>query len=129
MERACDVCGQTYTAKRPASRYCGSTCRQRSRRAGTAEPAAPVHIRPMVSGVADATRAELVAAGRLHSSAGQRAMVLAELIDARPQGSFNSLAAWSREHGAAMEQALKSASSATSSLDELKARRSAKRGA
>jgi hypothetical protein len=131
MERACDMCGVTYAAKRPSSRYCGPTCRQRARRAGAARPVAdPVAIRPVVGGVADATRVELAAAGRLESSAGQRALVLAVLLDERPLGSYGSLAGWSREHGAAMAEALRDAQAARPALsaaDEIRARRDAKR--
>jgi hypothetical protein len=33
MERPCDVCGTTYTARRASSRYCSERCKKRAQRA------------------------------------------------------------------------------------------------
>jgi hypothetical protein len=129
MERACDYCGQTYIAKRATSRFCSNSHRSMASQKGLTSKRPPVVIRPMVGGVADATRVELADAGRLESSAGQRALALAKLLDDPPQGSLGSVAGWSREHGAAMAQAMADvqATPVLSLADEIKARRDAKR--
>jgi hypothetical protein len=146
MERSCDVCGATYTAQRRTSRFCGGTCRMRALRGN--EPRKPKAPKPAPkpapvavdepdhrwgrrSDVQDATRAELEAAGRLDSAAGRKALALADLIDNPPPLTWSSIAGWSREHGAAMAAALAGAEVATtrSTLDEIRARRDAKRHA
>jgi len=53
-----------------------------------------------------ATRAELTSAGRVSSSAGQRALLLAKRLDASGQETGAAVAALCREHAAAMERAL-----------------------
>jgi hypothetical protein len=131
MERACDYCGRTYVAKRASSRFCTPSHRAMAHKRGMkAPPPEPVVIRPVIGGVVDATRAELVKAGRLESSAGQRALVLAGLLDDPPQGTYGSLAGWSKEHGSAMAEALRDAVEVRQVLsvaDEMRARRDAKR--
>ena len=139
MERLCDSCGTPYVAVRAHSRFCSTRCRvaAAAKRARDGEAPAP---QPAMAPVAEpaegdgpvtaATRAELRAAGRLDCSAGQKALALAALIDAPPHGTFGSVAGWSKEHGAAMAAALVDVKPAQrSTLDEIKARRDAKRGA
>ena len=133
MERTCDICGTTYLARRATSRYCSGACRAKASRKGP--PPAPVTriaAPSAVGGIEAATLDELTAAGRVGSSAGQRALALARLLDAPPQGSLGAVAGWAREHGSAMATALAgavTASATRSALDEIKARRDAKRGA
>lgn len=133
MQRDCDVCGTTYEAKRASSRYCSSVCRTRASRKGIAGPAPVVELTPAAprpsGGVTEATVAELSAVGAMESSAGRRALVLAGLLDDPPPMSLGAVAGWSREHGAAMVQALASGTGVVSAVDELRARRRAKRGA
>jgi hypothetical protein len=92
---------------------------------------APGQWTPRRTALTDATLAELVAAERQNSAAGQKALALAELIDNPPPMTWSSIAGWSREHGAAMAEALRveNVPQATSLADQLKARRDARRGA
>jgi hypothetical protein len=152
MTRNCDDCRKPYEAKKVTSRFCSATCRVRTNRASkrTAKPAPkrvkqppapvvapvePVAVEPQQwirrTALTDATLAELVAAGRQNSAAGQKALALAELIDNPPPLTWSSIAGWSREHGAAMAEALRveNVPQAASLADQLKARRDAKRGA
>jgi hypothetical protein len=77
--------------------------------------------------VTDATRAELESAGRQDTSLGRSALALAARIDTNLD-TGSALASAVRALGETMAAALKGAEPA-SSLDELKARRRAKRGA
>lgn len=71
-----------------------------------------------------ATRAELVALGRLESEVGARALKLAERLDAAPPDEPGSaLAALSKELRATMVEARASGSVAADPVDELAARR------
>jgi hypothetical protein len=69
---------------------------------------------------------ELTAAGRLESSAGQAAIALATRIDEGAESSAG-LAALTRELRAAMAEALANVTEAGDALDELRARREARR--
>ena len=143
MERSCDVCGITYLARRATSRYCSGACRAAASRGAKRRPPAPVvplakPPKPTAEdestppgAVEEATLAELRAVDRVATAAGQRALALARLIDSPPKGSLGSAAGWHREHGSAM--ALATAGTevprASSVLDEIRARRDAKRHA
>jgi hypothetical protein len=131
MTRQCDVCSATYEAKRSTSRYCSGMCRTRASRSGRngarVVPLAPVAPAQPVGSVVDATRAELESAGRAESPLGLAALALAARIDSQ-QDTGSGLAAAVRALGETLAAALKG-SEAASTLDELKARRRAKRGA
>ena len=132
MERACDYCGQTYTAKRKTSRFCSNSHRALyAQKGGDHRPVAVVRPQPRPSvSLAASTRAALEQAGRLDHPAGVAALRLAELVDDPPPLSTSSIAAWVREHRASMAEALKDATpAAASTLDMLKARRDARRHA
>lgn len=48
MDAVCTVCGTRYQARRVTSKYCGSTCRTRASRAGTARPRSePAEVRTL----------------------------------------------------------------------------------
>lgn len=70
-----------------------------------------------------AVRRELVAAGRLDSSAGQRALHLAGLLAAPTADSGSSKAALDKQLAAAMTQAMDGAKRKADPLDELQERR------
>ena len=70
--------------------------------------------------------AELTAAGRLDSSAGQAAVALARRIDDGAESS-SGLASLTREMRAAMAEALSRVEASGDALDELRARREARR--
>lgn len=128
MQRSCAVCGASFEAQRPQAKYCGDTCRKRAQRGGLATPApAPVVDRSM-SGLVDAVTAELEAAGRVNTVAGQHALELANRIVNAP-GMNTGVAALSKQLQAVLAEALRNSSVAVNPLDELRARRDAKRAA
>lgn len=127
MKRECDVCGCSYVAKSPRSKTCGDACRQRLSR-GAAKVARPSRSALTVgvgSDLVTVTRSTLEAAGRLDSVAGQQALRVAEAM-VEPDTS-SSVAALSKALSAVMAEALQNAVSAGDPLDELRARRDAKR--
>ena len=127
----CD-CGTTFTATSPRAMYCSRSCRQRASREGRVGSARVIPMAPQVraeadSTVTDATRSELEAAGRQDTALGRSALALAARIDTGLD-TGSALASAVRGLTETMAAALKGAEPA-SSLDELKARRRAKRGA
>lgn len=118
MKATCAGCGLDFEAKRSTAQYCSSTCRSRGNRKKPAEATA---LEPS-SSLVDATRAELVAAGRLDSMLGQQALVLAGRIGS-PFDTGAGMAALSKELRALMLEATKGAAVAADPLDELRARR------
>jgi hypothetical protein len=117
VRRHCAICARPFEAKTNAARYCGSTCRNRKARgsAPIAETVAELPAR---------TREQLDAVGRLNSVLGQQALRLAEQICVE---TGSSLAALNRELRATMAEALDGVPAAADPLDELKARREARR--
>lgn len=140
MARTCDACGADFDARSPRARFCSDKCRSRARyrREVLGQPeavAAPKPKRtrkskaepePIPTGTLGAVVAELQAAGRLDSSAGQAAVALARRIDDGAESSAG-LAALTREMRAAMAEALARAEASGDALDELRARREARR--
>lgn len=122
MRRKCEACGRPYEATRSNQRMCSSTCR--SRKARGAAPA-PRGESPLVK----ATKAELVAAGKLDSMLGQQAIALAARMSTETSGGVAGL---SRELRTVMAAAIGSVPAATPApgagdeIDELRARRTAK---
>jgi len=157
MQRSCEVCGKKFEAQRVTKRYCDSTCRTRASRAGTssprptpviveaprpepaAEPAsttdprpAPVDPADIILSVASRTITELEAAGRLDTSLGQVAVVLAQRLDNSYRDTGSAAATLARQHAAQMTLALAGANRATSPVEQAKddlARRRAQRSA
>lgn len=83
----------------------------------------------MAGGVFSATLAELTSAGRVGTSAGQNALALASRIDFSAADTGSSIAALSKQHLAAMTEALKDADHEGDLVDELTARRQQRAGA
>lgn len=132
MQRNCDLCGRSYDAKRSTSKFCGVNCRNRNvRRAKPAhsEPAvqasAPEIDAVQVDDLVAVTKAELEAAGKLNTSLGQQAVRLAERMRSFDTGG--GLAALSREFRAVMAEATRGVKVSVDVVDELRARRDAKR--
>lgn len=124
MQRACDSCGERYEAKRPSSRFCTPRCRKRHQRnpgpdsGPVAVPAVPFGDSALVT----ATKAELLAAGKLDTVLGQQAVRLAErMCGLMDTGS--AIASLSRELRAVMAEALADAPKAGDAMDELARRR------
>lgn len=76
--------------------------------------------------VVRATKAELDKAGRLDTALGQQALVLARRID-EATDSGSALAAVAKELRVTLAEATKAASSTADPVDELRARREARR--
>lgn len=131
MTKYCEVCGKPFEAQRPTAKYCGSTCRANKSR-GRVDVApiqsSPANVDKPVSGLKDAVTAELEAADRLNTVAGQHALELAHRIVSAP-GMNTGVAALSKQLQSVLAEALRGASQQVNPLDELKARRDAKRSA
>jgi len=128
MQRNCAVCDVPFEAQRYQAKYCGDTCRKRAQRGGIAgktESVAPPVDRK-VAGLIDAVTAELEAAGKANSVAGQHALELASRIVNAP-GMNTGVAALSKQLQAVLAEALRGATHAANPLDELRARRDRKR--
>lgn len=128
-DRTCDVCGAVYEAKRPNSKYCSPTCRKRaSRGAPTAEVVTLPSSKPESGPIETATRAELEAVDRLGSVFGQTALALARKLDTgRDTGA--AMASLAKQLESTMSSATEGVTAAADPLDELRARRDAKRNA
>ena len=129
----CDACGLPLVGKRESARYCNANCRtkasqRRARGVPELKPApGAVVLPPPVVTVRDATLAELSAAGRVGSALGAKALAMAARIDAGADTGAG-LAALVKQHDATMAEAVRG-SDAGDVLDELSARREARRGA
>ncbi|QBI97245.1 hypothetical protein KD930_gp01 [Mycobacterium phage Kevin1] len=132
MRRECAVCGQPFEAQRPQAKYCGETCRKRAQRGGIAKQKQQAPLTPPASatpagGLIETVQAALEEADRLHTIAGQHALELARRIVYAP-GMNTGVAALSKQLQAVLAEALAGAASvAADPVDELKARRDAKR--
>ena len=142
MEATCARCAQTFSTSSRRARFCSPKCRTQATRArarGEAESVAvPSKPKPKRTrkpapleadapvGALGAVLAELRVAGRLDSSAGQAAVALARRIDDGAESS-SGLAALTREMRAAMAEALSRVEASGDALDELRARREARR--
>jgi len=130
MVRSCDVCGSSYVAKRATSKYCKPACRMKASRAGVSAPvsvaAHPVDVE--VAGLILAVRRELDEAGRLDSALGQAALELARNIGS-PTSTGAGVASLVKQLRETMVDALKGAEKSADVLDEIRARRDAKRAA
>jgi hypothetical protein len=117
---SCAVCGGSLAGMRSSARYCSEKCRKRGKR----RPADVVSMPDMQApALLEAVRRELVAAGRESSALGVAALALAAQIDAAPRADLV------KEFRATLAAAVDGAQAAASPLDELRARRDAKRGA
>lgn len=128
MRKQCAVCPAEFDAKRAAARYCSERCRKRAQRQPGKAAAPPLPPDPGAE-LYSATLAELTAAGRVPSAAGQAALLLARRIDASQGETIAGLAAAVKQHGATLADAVKDGRAAASPLDELRARRESNRAA
>lgn len=141
MDRACDVCGTAYTAKRASSRYCSPRCKTRAHRAPDTVKAQPKAQAPVVPiptpeptdalavSVAESTRRALVDLGRLESPLGQATMVLARRLDNPGSDTGAGLASLAKQYQATFAVATEGAKTEEDPLDELRARRDRKKQA
>jgi hypothetical protein len=134
VQFSCVVCGRPFGAQKPTAKYCGPTCSKRGQRAGLASRrGAPVtRISPATtspidgtSDLVDAVRQTLGAAGRLDTSLGQLALILARKMT--DYGTGGGVAALSRELSRVMDAALGPVEPSDDLVDELRRRRDRKR--
>jgi hypothetical protein len=122
MQKTCEACGRDYETSRSNSLTCSATCRSR-KRSGIRAGAKPE------SDLVKAVRAELESAGKLNTRHGQQALVLAAQMS-----TGTGVGTLSKELDRVMASALgvqlagaTPAASTGDSVDELRARRDAKR--
>jgi len=134
MDRKCDVCRMPYTAKRPSSRYCTERCRKRAQRMPKAAAAQLAQVADIqlgdvlgVGSLTVATLKELTAAGRVDTSMGQAALLMARRLDSRGMDTGSAIAALVREHRSTLEDAIKNATRASDPLDQLAEKRADRR--
>jgi hypothetical protein len=123
--KPCWTCGKPYDFQMPHSKYCSVVCKRRGQRGqglqgATAAPEPLSHLVEVV--IRDLTRANV-----LDTFLGQIAVELAAALTS-PYSSPSAKAALSREFTAVMDKALGKSTTRFDLLDELKARRDAKRG-
>ena len=133
-QRNCAQCGRPFGASRPQAKFCGATCRSRAHRAGKSGRSPVVSAAqpqwrpdPAHSDLISAVVADLEKAGRQGSALGHQAVLLAREMAQVQTGA--GLAALSKELRSVMDAALHNAAPAADPLDELIARRNAKRAA
>lgn len=136
MMRDCDVCGETYEAKRRTSRYCSTRCRTKASRAGgvprgvvkmpKAPASQPDSPEPLThsgvggeGGVTGATREALEAAGREATPLGQACIALARRLDDPGTDTGSAMAAVAKQLEAMLASATKGATS-TAAPDQLR---------
>jgi hypothetical protein len=135
----CGACGAEFEAKRSTAKFCGATCQKRARRRGRSRTTNPGEAgtvggkrtkRPLV----EAVRNDLVKAGRLETTDGQIAMLLAEQAAVATGSAASSLTKALRDavdravEGVAVPTggAAKKARSEKSELDKARERREQK---
>ena len=108
-------CGVEFEAKRKNAKYHDKACSVRASRAGQLGEPTPASGGPgrakrkpveVHSRLARFTESELSALGRLETSAGQAALILAQRIDSGGAETGSALASMVKEHAAAMDRAL-----------------------
>lgn len=128
MTRTCAGCSSSFEGRSDA-KWCSEKCRKKAARGRVitlgGNPASPDAFTGRVH--AQAVK-DLTEAGRLDTVLGQACLVLAARIDQNAD-TGTALAGAIKQLEASMASALKGAAVAASPLDELRARRDAKRGA
>lgn len=132
----CERDGCSNPKKSPRAKWCDDLACERvrvrdrvrkTRSGGRSEVVEPVEDDRPAGGVFSATLTALMDAGRVHSPAGQNALALATRIDGGATDTGSSIAALSKQHLAAMAEALRDVEAAKAdSVDELRRRREAR---
>ena len=131
MQLACQVCEDTFEAKRATAKYCSGRCRKRNQRAGGAKKAAERREASSsgVGSVAAATLLQLQEASRLHTPLGQAALALASRLDISQTDTGAGVASLAKQLEATLAAATADAEVVDDPIDELKAARERKRNA
>ncbi|GAC1386312.1 MAG: hypothetical protein NVSMB4_13570 [Acidimicrobiales bacterium] len=129
---SCATCGGSFEASKGNARFCGATCRKRGERAKNLAltlPPAPEGAQGVSEpDLVAAVRRELSEADRLTTVAGQVALELAvRVANRREMGS--AVASLSKQLREAMAEAMVNVAVEASPLDEIRARRDARRNA
>lgn len=130
----CEACGDEFEAKRSNAKFCSTKCRNRKHRQKrtAGKPAAPIvdsdvlEAVSFAASVTDATQAALDSCGRAETPLGQLALRLALRVDVGEE-SGSAMAALSKELRATLAAATANATTSGDLVDELRARREAKR--
>ena len=135
MARLCAGCGRSVASQRAGALYCGDTCKKRGQRAQKAaerQDTAPERGETPESGseatLVASVRAALAEADREASFAGQIALELAARV-ANGKELGSSVASLAKQLRETMAEALAGVAVAADPLDEIRARRDAKRNA
>jgi hypothetical protein len=128
----CAQCGVGFAGKRRTARYCSQVCRQRAanaRRSAGVTADAPLPMVPLTvgEGVVDTVKRELGALGKSGTSLAAQAVAIASSMESGKETGA-ALAALSRELRTVMAL-LSQGVDRGDELDELKAKRDAKRQA
>lgn len=132
MQRLCESCGRPLEPEAKRARFCKrlDCVRDRTKKRVRAHRAAPdrdVDAEPLSA--AEITRRALAEVDRLETPAGVNALLLARKLDVGGD-TGSAMAALSKQHLAALSEAMDGVRTAASPLDELRARREARlRGA
>jgi len=127
MERSCAQCGKSFDAVRPSAKFCGATCRQRSKRAGLSVASIVPDSGPDgedESPLVGVTRRTLDEAGVLDTVSGAQALILAARVGSAHETGA-AVAALSKQLQALVDAALASVSRADQ-MDEVTRRRDEK---
>lgn len=134
--KTCVCCGKELVGKSSRAKYCDETCRKRVQRRGPAAevvnfpapvPVVPVE-RPGYGPIGTAVYADLEAANRVGTVAGQMALALANRMDngsMETGAGYTSVAKQLRE---TLAEAVAGAQKVNDPVDELRARRDRKLG-
>jgi hypothetical protein len=128
VKRSCEACSHKFEAKTKATRFCKDPgCiadrRRDQKRTERSSNVVDFPSSPPLGSVADATAKELEAAGKLDSTLGQAALVLARQLDSGTKDTGASKAAVARQLTALMVEATKGMKVADDPVDELQERR------
>lgn len=134
MRATCQRCGEAFEAKHPRAKWCSERCRKAVQRGADVvnlrddDPIGESGSEVQPGPVYERALAELRAAGRDDTWAGQAALVLAARLDNAGRDTGSAVAAVQRQLSTAMAEALKGAGAATAPgqlRDELAERRAA----
>ena len=144
MDAVCEVCGETFQAKRRTARFCSSNCRVRAhaqvvplKKPGSAKNKTTkaktgetdVEVAQLLAGNVEAAAIkQLQEAGRLDSVLGQAALVLARRLDRVTVDTGSAVAGVVKQLEATLEAATAGANVAEDPVDELRRRRDQKLG-
>jgi len=119
IEKPCEECGTTYTAKRSNSRFCGDACRVRAnRRPSKRGVAVDKQAIPDRGGLISQVAADLAKVDVLDTIPGRAALALAYRIES-PMETGSAAASMTRELSRLVEEARSLAPAQQDNIDQL----------